>query len=331
MATSTYAKAQAAQKDLQRLLAKKTPVAAHDSLGNALRAELLTRRPKGAAPPTIQREIDRRRGQGRSLAAEVRAPLEREAGMSLADVVVHTDAQAGRLAQLLGSKAFTTGQDIFFAPGHYNPASVQGRSIIRHEVGHVLQQRTGEAVAALHSDSAYEALERKAEQAFSSRAVSPYAALGAVPALGALQPLPVQRLSLGGLISMGTSLVGAATGGGGAGGGVMGMISQGASLVPKVMETVGLLRAGNIAGVIAKLKEIYAIVNQMTGGAIGGALASAGNALGIPAGAAQGAASMAPQVMSLVGLATKGDFQGIAAQLPQIIAGAEQMLATGGA
>ena len=43
----------------------------------------------------------------------------------------------------IGAIAFTWGSDIHFAPGHYNPHSIQGQQLLGHELAHVLQQRAG--------------------------------------------------------------------------------------------------------------------------------------------------------------------------------------------
>ena len=58
-------------------------------------------------------------------------------GADFSDVRVHV----GLHAPVLGANAFATGSRLYFAPGAYNPASAAGRSLIGHELGHVLQQR----------------------------------------------------------------------------------------------------------------------------------------------------------------------------------------------
>jgi hypothetical protein len=56
------------------------------------------------------------------------------------DVRIHKDSTN---AVRLGALAYTRGNDIHFAPGQYNPDTVEGKRIIRHELGHVVQQRQG--------------------------------------------------------------------------------------------------------------------------------------------------------------------------------------------
>jgi hypothetical protein len=61
-------------------------------------------------------------------------------GQDFSDVRVHTDSKADELSQNLSAKAFTTGNDIFFKDGTYNPGSSSGQQLIAHELTHVVQQ-----------------------------------------------------------------------------------------------------------------------------------------------------------------------------------------------
>jgi Domain of unknown function (DUF4157) len=54
---------------------------------------------------------------------------------------VQAKLDAGRLAAAVSARAFTVGQDIFFGPGQYQPASSVGRRLLAHELVHTLQQR----------------------------------------------------------------------------------------------------------------------------------------------------------------------------------------------
>jgi len=58
----------------------------------------------------------------------------------LTAVTVHTDGQSDQLNQALQAKAFTTGQDIFFQAGAYEPGSQAGQELLAHELTHVVQQ-----------------------------------------------------------------------------------------------------------------------------------------------------------------------------------------------
>jgi len=65
-------------------------------------------------------------------------------GHDFSGVRVHTSPEANSLNHELGAKAFTTGQDIFFKQGEYNPGSSSGKELLAHELTHVVQQSTGQ-------------------------------------------------------------------------------------------------------------------------------------------------------------------------------------------
>ncbi|WP_199321095.1 eCIS core domain-containing protein, partial [Aphanizomenon flos-aquae] len=58
-------------------------------------------------------------------------------------VKVHTDGESDQLNKSLNSRAFATGQDIFFSQGAYNPGSRDGQELLAHELTHVVQQNGG--------------------------------------------------------------------------------------------------------------------------------------------------------------------------------------------
>lgn len=70
------------------------------------------------------------------LPATVKQQFESQFGTDFSDVTVHV----GHAATLVGAQAFTQGNDIFFAPGSYNPFSKAGTELIGHELTHVVQQ-----------------------------------------------------------------------------------------------------------------------------------------------------------------------------------------------
>jgi hypothetical protein len=55
-------------------------------------------------------------------------------------VNIHADSEADSLNKQVGARAFTTGSDIFFRQGEYNPASSNGQELLAHELTHVVQQ-----------------------------------------------------------------------------------------------------------------------------------------------------------------------------------------------
>lgn len=94
-----------------------------------------------AVDPGVAGAIGRSRAGGRAIPEPVRGPLERALGTDLSEVRVHADARADQLNRALRSRAFTSGQDIFFRRGAYLPERPAGTALLAHEVAHVLQQQ----------------------------------------------------------------------------------------------------------------------------------------------------------------------------------------------
>lgn len=76
---------------------------------------------------------------GQPLPSEVRTKMEAAFGADFSDVRVHVGHEASRI----GAIAYTWGSNIHFAPGHYNPNTLQGQKVLGHELWHVVQQKSG--------------------------------------------------------------------------------------------------------------------------------------------------------------------------------------------
>lgn len=81
----------------------------------------------------------RQKTGGQALPDEVRTKMETAFGADFSDVRVHV----GREAPSLGAIAYTWGTNIHFAPGQYNPHTLQGQKLLGHELWHVVQQKSG--------------------------------------------------------------------------------------------------------------------------------------------------------------------------------------------
>ncbi|MBE9206287.1 DUF4157 domain-containing protein [Nostoc sp. LEGE 06077] len=93
-----------------------------------------------SATPDLEASIQRTQGSGQPLAETIKAPMEQAFGADFSGVKIHTDAQSDQMNQSIQAKAFTTGQDIFFRQGTYEPGSRGGQELIAHELTHVVQQ-----------------------------------------------------------------------------------------------------------------------------------------------------------------------------------------------
>lgn len=91
-----------------------------------------------AAPPSVSRAIG---AGGESLSGSDRAFFEPRFGHDFGSVRIHRDAAAAASAQEISARAYTAGHHVVFGAGGYLPASREGRSLMAHELAHVVQQR----------------------------------------------------------------------------------------------------------------------------------------------------------------------------------------------
>src|SRR5581483_6295874 len=80
---------------------------------------------------------------GRPLDSQTRAYMEPRFGRDFSGVRVHTDDVAAQSSNALNARAYTAGSDVVFSAGRYTPNSAAGRSLIAHELTHVVQQSDG--------------------------------------------------------------------------------------------------------------------------------------------------------------------------------------------
>ena len=114
----------------------------------------------GEVPPIV---YDVLRSQGKPLDTGVRTFMESRFRADFSSVRIHTDAIAARSAAAVNAKAYTVGRHVAFAEGRYSPGSAAGRSLLAHELTHVMQQRTyGTSSSGLIVAGAYTAAERDA-------------------------------------------------------------------------------------------------------------------------------------------------------------------------
>jgi Domain of unknown function (DUF4157) len=99
----------------------------------------------GEASTDLASAINRAKRSGQLLDTSLQRSMGQAMGADFSRVKVHTDAQSDQLNRSIQAKAFTTGQDVFFRQGSYQPGSREGQELIAHELTHVVQQN-GEAV-----------------------------------------------------------------------------------------------------------------------------------------------------------------------------------------
>lgn len=77
---------------------------------------------------------------GTPLPTKLQSEMGAFLGADISQVRVHADADAAELSRSIGAEAFTTGKDIYFGAGTYDPSSKKGQHLIAHEVVHTIQQ-----------------------------------------------------------------------------------------------------------------------------------------------------------------------------------------------
>jgi predicted chitinase/pimeloyl-ACP methyl ester carboxylesterase len=116
---------------------------------------------KDEAHPTspssgISDKIKTKLGAGNPLPENVRQQLEMGLNTDLSSVRVHTDSEADFLSKSVQAKAFTTGNDIFFSSGAFDPNTKSGYELIAHETTHTVQQASGQVQPGIDSDPSLE-------------------------------------------------------------------------------------------------------------------------------------------------------------------------------
>lgn len=96
-----------------------------------------------ATEPNLNARIQASAGSGTPLEPTIQTQLETGIGADLSGIRVHTDSEANKLSSELHANAFTTGNDIYFRQGLYNPNSSDGMRLLAHEATHTVQQANG--------------------------------------------------------------------------------------------------------------------------------------------------------------------------------------------
>ena len=116
---------------------KQAPMLSGCSLGALQRDEPNTPSASTNAPPIVHETLG---GSGQPLDSSTRADMEPRFGYDFGNVRVHFDAHAAASARSVNALAYTVGNDIVFSEGAFAPDDPSGRSLLAHELAHVVQQ-----------------------------------------------------------------------------------------------------------------------------------------------------------------------------------------------
>lgn len=137
----------------------------------------------------ISARIGKAESGGSMLEGTVAQRLSEALGADPGDVRIHADPEGDELSQAVGAVAFTSGRDIFFRSGAFDPATPEGFGLLVHEATHVLQQAEGPVDGTPTADGAL-AISDPGD-AFEQVAAS--TAQGLAPATPSADARPVQR------------------------------------------------------------------------------------------------------------------------------------------
>jgi hypothetical protein len=77
---------------------------------------------------------------GSSMDAQTQSFMSNRFGTDFSHIRIFNDSTAAQLNRHINARAFTTGNNIYFNKGNYNPNSSSGRHLLAHELTHTIQQ-----------------------------------------------------------------------------------------------------------------------------------------------------------------------------------------------
>jgi len=89
------------------------------------------------APPIVHELLN---SSPEPMDLQTREFMESRFGHDFSQVRIHADSQADQTSRELNARAFTYGRDIFFRQGEYDSSGARGKTLLAHELTHVLQQ-----------------------------------------------------------------------------------------------------------------------------------------------------------------------------------------------
>ncbi|MCP4135116.1 MAG: DUF4157 domain-containing protein [bacterium] len=91
----------------------------------------------------VESGIRSMKGGGQSLSTPMKRYYHARFDRDFSNVRVHTGDKAHKLTKAINARAFTTGNDVFFARGEFSPDTKEGKKLMAHELTHVVQQKGG--------------------------------------------------------------------------------------------------------------------------------------------------------------------------------------------
>lgn len=112
------------------------------------------------APHREQLSASVHSGAGEQLPKPTLSQMEAQFKYDFSRVRVHCDDDAAISAAAISARAFTSGNNVFFGAGEYQPQTAAGQRLIAHELTHVIQQRASLDAPAIQRDDEKEGKEK---------------------------------------------------------------------------------------------------------------------------------------------------------------------------
>jgi hypothetical protein len=147
----------------------------------------------GRTAPTPSHVAEALRSPGEPLNSVDRTVMESRFSFDFSRVRIHSDARAAQSAEKIGAEAYAAGRHIVFARGQYAPGTEAGRSLLSHELAHLVHQGplAPGTEAELPSKMVRDASAESAAEASSAGLVEP---LGRVTVPFALRPSIAEKI-----------------------------------------------------------------------------------------------------------------------------------------
>ena len=132
------------EKKIQKMDEKKEEDKTVHRQGEKKEEEKISKKESGSSNTGLaatQSYIQSLDGKGQALPREAQYFFGKKMGCDFSNVKIHTGTEAEKSAKDINAKAYTTGNNIVFNKGQYNPVSAEGKKLLAHELTHVVQQR----------------------------------------------------------------------------------------------------------------------------------------------------------------------------------------------
>ena len=96
-------------------------------------------------PDTLEASIHASKGKGGGMDEPTKSFMQSRFQTGFGDVRIHADSSAAQMNKQLHAKAFTVGSNIYFNEGQYQPHTSEGKTLLAHELTHVVQQSNNQA------------------------------------------------------------------------------------------------------------------------------------------------------------------------------------------